>query len=140
MNKISEFEKLMSTLLLFKVYYEMYEKDKERYEKEMKKYTSDKVPKEPPAKKPRTKTPKQKTPAASSTTTNVSPIVSKTSPDQRSSLVVSPTLNPLSPQTLASMQPNIPHIPMPQLIPLADEGSGFDNYQELHSAPQESFL
>ena len=45
---------------MLQVYYEMYEKDKERYEKEMKKYTSDKVPKEPPTKKPMTKTPKHK--------------------------------------------------------------------------------
>ena len=108
----------------------MYEKDKERYEKEMKKYTSDKIPKE--AKKPRTKTPKQKTTASSA--------VSKSSPDDRSSLVVSPTLNPLFPQGLGSMPLNIPNIPMPQLIPLAEEGSGFDNYEELHSASQDSFL
>ena len=116
----------------------MYEKDKERYEKEMKKYTSDKVPKESPAKKPRTKTSKQKT--ATSSSVKASPaIIKETSPVQRSSLV-SPALNPLSPQSLASMQLNIPHIPMPQLLPLAGEESGFDNYQELHSAPQDSFL
>lgn len=118
----------------------MYEKDKERYEKEMKKYTSDKVPKEPPAKKPRTKTAKQKTNASSSTTTKPSPAVSKSSPDERSSLVVSPTLNPLFPQSLSSMPLNIPNIPMPQLIPLAEEENEFDNYQELHSASQDSFL
>jgi len=118
----------------------MYEKDKERYEKEMKKYTSDKVPKEPPAKKPRTKTPKQKAAASSSTTTKSSPAISKSSPDERSSLVVSPTLNPLFPQGLASMPLNIPNIPMPQLIPLTEEEGGFENYQELHSAPQDSFL
>ena len=120
----------------------MYEKDKERYEKEMKKYTSDKVPKEPPAKKPRTKNAKQKTLASSSSATNSSAVIDKSSPDQRSSFVVSPTLNPLSPQSFASMQVNIPHIPMPMppLIPLADEEAGFDSYQELHSAAQDSFL
>ena len=120
----------------------MYEKDKERYEKEMKKYTSDKVPKEPPAKKPRTKNAKQKTLASSSSAANSSPVIDKSSPDQRSSFVVSPTLNPLSPQSFASMQVNIPHIPMPMppLIPLADEETGFDSYQELHSAAQDSFL
>ena len=126
---------------MLQVYYEMYEKDKERYEKEMKKYTSDKVPKEPPAKKPRTKTPKQKT-AASSSATNYKgtpSIIKESSPDQQSSLA-SPTLNPLSPQSLASMQLNIPHIPMPQLLPLAEEENEFNNYEELHSAPQESFL
>ena len=113
----------------------MYEKDKERYEKEMKKYTSDKVPKEPPAKKPRTKTTKQKASSSSSTKTS-SAVIKESSPDQRSSLV-SPTLNPLSPQSLASMQLNIPNIPMPLL---AEEESGFGNYQELHSAAQDSFL
>lgn len=128
----------MLTLLMLQVYYEMYEKDKERYEKEMKKYTSDKVPKEPPAKKPRTKTPKQKT-TASSSSTKGTPAIIKESSEQRSSLV-SPTLNPLSPQSLASMQLNIPNIPMPQLLPLAEEESEFNNYEELHSAPQDSFL
>lgn len=118
----------------------MYEKDKERYEKEMKKYTSDKVPKEPPVKKPRTKAPKQKATVSATATTKGLPSVSKNSPDERSSLVVSPTLNPLFPQSLSSMPMNIPHIPMPQLIPLAEEGSEFDNYQELHSTPQDSFL
>lgn len=118
----------------------MYEKDKERYEKEMKKYTSDKVPKEPPVKKARTKTPKQKTAAASTAKTSAVIINKGSSPDQRSS-VVSPTLNnPLSPQSLASMQLNIPHIPMPQLLPLTGEDGGFDNYQEMHSTPQDSFL
>lgn len=117
----------------------MYEKDKERYEKEMKKYTSDKVPKEPPTKKPRTKTQKQKTTASSSSTKGTPAIIKESSPDQRSSLV-SPTLNPLSPQSLASMQLSIPHIPMPQLLSLAEEESEFDNYEELHSAPQDSFL
>lgn len=127
-------------MFIFQVYYEMYEEDKERYEKEMKKYTSDKIPKEPPTKKPRTKTPKQKTTASSTSTTKASSAVSKSSPDDRSSLVVSPTLNPLFPQGLGSMPLNIPNIPMPQLIPLAEEGSGFDNYEELHSASQDSFL
>lgn len=117
----------------------MYEKDKERYEKEMKKYTSDKVPKEPPTKKPRTKTQKQKTTASSSSTKGTPAIIKESSPDQQSSLA-SPTLNPLSPQSLASMQLNIPHIPMPQLLSLAEEESEFDNYEELHSAPQDSFL
>lgn len=117
----------------------MYEKDKERYEKEMKKYTSDKVPKEPPTKKPRTKTQKQKTTASSSSTKGTPAIIKESSPDQQTSLV-SPTLNPLSPQSLASMQLNIPHIPMPQLLSLAEEESEFDNYEELHSAPQDSFL
>ena len=129
----------MLTLLMLQVYYEMYEKDKERNEKEMKKYTSDKVPKEPPTKKPRTKTPKQK-PTASSTSTKGTPaIIKESSPDPRSSLA-SPALNPLSPQSLASMQLNIPHIPMPQLLPLAEEESEFNSYEELHSAPQDSFL
>ncbi|PFX34279.1 FACT complex subunit SSRP1-like isoform X2 [Stylophora pistillata] len=122
-----------------KVYYEMYEKDKERYEKEMKKYTSDKVPKEPHVKKARTKTPKQKA-VAPSTVKTTGVIINKSSPDQRSS-VVSPALNnPLSPQSLASMQLNIPHIPMPQLLSLTGEDGGFDNYQEMHSSPQDSFL
>ncbi|XP_068718582.1 uncharacterized protein [Montipora capricornis] len=121
-----------------KVYYEMYEKDKERYEKEMKKYSSDKIPKAPPAKKPRTKTPKQKT-ATSSSTKTVS-TDSKSLPDERSAVVVSPTLNPLFSQSLGSMPVNIPNIPMPQLIPLTGEEGGFDNYQELNSSPQESFL
>ena len=60
----------------------MYEKDKERYEKEMKKYSSDKIPKAPPAKKTRTKTPKEKT-ATSSSTKTVS-TDSKSLPDERS--------------------------------------------------------
>ena len=124
---------------MLQVYYEMYEKDKERYEKEMKKYTSDKVPKEPPAKKPRTKTPKQKTTASSSSTKGAPAIIRESSLDQQSS-VPSPTLNPLSPQSLASMQLNIPNIPMPQLLPLAEEESEFNNYEELHSTPQDSFL
>ena len=118
----------------------MYEKDKERYEKEMKKYTSDKVPKEPPAKKPRTKNAKQKTLASSSSATNSSPVIDKSSPDQQNSFVVSPTLNPLSPQSFASMPLNIPHIPLPDQLmnPLAE--TEFDSYQELHSAAQDSFL
>ena len=119
----------------------MYEKDKERYEKEMKKYTSDKVPKKEPAtKKSRTKTPKQK--ASATLSTKTSPAVAQGSPDQRSDPVVSPTLNPLSPQSLTCMpHMSLPHIPLPQLLPLAEEGSAFDdNYQELHSRSQDAFL
>ncbi|XP_029182724.1 non-histone protein 10-like [Acropora millepora] len=121
-----------------KVYYEMYEKNKERYEKEMKKYASDKVPKEPPAKKPRTKPLKQKTSTSSlSSTTKAAPPGGKSLPDQSSSVVVSPTLNPLFSDSLGSMPVNIP---MPELIPLTGEESGFENYEEFNSSPQESFL
>ena len=117
----------------------MYEKEKEKYEKEMKKYASDKVPKEPPAKKPRTKPLKQKTTTSSSlsSTTKAAPPGGKSLPDQSSSVVVSPTLNPLFSDSLGSMPVNIP---MPELIPLTGEESGFDNYEEFNSSPQESFL
>lgn len=117
----------------------MYEKEKEKYEKEMKKYASDKVPKEPPAKKPRTKPLKQKTTTSSSlsSTTKAAPSGGKSLPDQGSSVAVSPTLNPLFSDSLGSMPVNIP---MPELIPLTGEESGFDNYEEFNSSPQESFL
>lgn len=121
-----------------KVYYVMYEKDKERYEQEMKTYTPDKVEKtgkkESTSKKHKKPTKLKGVPTA----TVVSPPASEQSEiDPRLSLTVSPTLNPLSPQSLTAVPFNLPQIPSPT-IPLP-EGGAFDDLDQLPLTSQETF-
>ena len=132
---------ISASFLSLKVYYEMYEKDKERYEQEMKRYSSDKIPKkQPSAKKRRPKALKEKpTPTPYSAT--ASPAISESSSDVHSSLVVSPTLNPLSPHSLASMPFHMPHIVSPQqeFEHLSTEGTAFEEFDQLTPGSHESF-
>ena len=118
----------------------MYEKDKERYEQEMKNYTPDKVDKvnrkEGSAKKQR-KPAKLKEVTAAAVAV-VSPPASESSEiDPRVSLTVSPTLNPLSPQSLTAVPFNLPQIPSPTL-PLSEDPA-FEDFDQLPLTSQETF-
>ena len=116
-----------------KVYYDMYERDKERYEEEMKRYSSDKHPKkDAPTKKRRSKAPKEK---ANLPAYAPSPAISESS-SVYSSMVVSPTLHPLSPPALNSMPfaCSMPHIVSPRA-----EVPSFGDFDQLTPSSHESF-
>ena len=101
----------------------MYEKDKARYEQEMKNYTPDKIEK---SSKKEASGKKQKKPAklkelnAADASVMTAPVCEASDIDARVSLVVSPTLNPLSPQSLTAVPFNLPQIPSPTL-PLSED-------------------
>ncbi|EDO40495.1 predicted protein [Nematostella vectensis] len=121
-----------------KVYYEMYERDKERYELEMKQYSSDK----PPSKKQKDPSSKKRKPKGKEGT--AAPLHSEAvdssgvAGDQRSSLLVSATLNPLFSQSLGSVSFGIPLIPSPTLP--STEKDSFQEYDQLSPPSQDSFL
>lgn len=101
----------------------MYEKDKERYELEMKQYTKDKPPKEttkaPKTKKTKSKKTAAKTPSEVAKSPSTSASLIEPAPDPHSSLVEAPTFNILS---------SIPFsdIPSPDLEIGDDDGSFHD--------------
>jgi hypothetical protein len=111
----------------------MYEKEKERYEREMKNYTSDKAS----SKKDKdSSTKKQKSKAQKSKSTVPPAAITQTRPESRSGLVVSPTLDPLSP--LISVPFNIPLMPSPTLLP--NDKDAFQDFSQLSSPPHDSFM
>lgn len=130
------------------VYYKMYEKDKERYEQEMRQYTKDKPPKEI-TKTPRTKKPKSKKTAAMTTPSEVTKSSSAPSslieavPEPHNSLVGSPTLNILNSMPFSDIPspdiPSSPNIPSPVLEIGDDDGSYNDFDLRLSDKPSLKF-
>ena len=102
----------------------MYEKDKERYEQEMKHYTKDKPPKEttkaPKTKKQKNKKTTAKAPSEVTKSPSTSASLIEPAPDLHSSLVEAPTFNILNTSMPFS------DIPSPVLEIGDDDGSFHD--------------
>lgn len=113
----------------------MYERDKERYEQEMKKYTSDRGP----SKKDQSASKKQKLfKKSKASTLDKSSVQATSSTEACSSITVSPTLNPLSPHSLISVPFNLPLIPSPTL-PQTDKDE-FRDFSHLSSLTHDSYM